>query len=68
VGRPSPRDRAREVLADSFLALGPAYLNLANLIRTGFENFWITPCLDAMTPLVLLVAGGESDDDDEDEG
>ena len=63
MGRPSPRDRARVLLADSFANLGSAYYNLAGLIRGGWENFWIKPCLDALTPLVLLMR-----DEDEGEG
>lgn len=45
--------------------LGPAYGNIAGLIRTGFENFWITPCLDALVPLVVLSPNVEDDDEDD---
>lgn len=41
--------------------------NLANLIANpGYESFWVTPALDALTPLVLL--SGHGDDGEEDEG
>lgn len=49
------RRKARQHLSNAFLALGPLYSNLAGLIRNpGYETFWITPALDALTALVLL--------------
>lgn len=48
------RERAREIYARQFDALGDGWKNTAGLIRTGFENLWIKPALDAMEALVLL--------------
>ena len=60
------RRRARNYLAASFAALGPAYANLAGLIRTpSYESFWVSPALDAMTALVLLLPDADLDHDPE---
>lgn len=57
------RRRARDYLAASFEALGPAYANLAGLIRTpGYESFWVTPALDALVVLVVLCPSGDDDE------
>lgn len=59
---PSPRERARELVADQLASMGTAYANTANLVRDGkFENFWITACLDAMAPLMLLCPDGDDE-------
>lgn len=39
---------ARDRLADQIAAQGPSLANLANNVRTGFENFWLTPALRAI--------------------
>ncbi len=59
-----PRDRARELLADSYAAMGSAYSNLAGLIRGGWENFWVKPALDAMCAAMLLSADDDEGDED----
>jgi hypothetical protein len=61
----SPRDAARDRLADHLASMGTAYINTANLVRDGkFENFWITACLDAMAPLMLLCRDADDDEDE----
>lgn len=64
MAEPTARDRARLAYANALRAQGPAWANTAGLILTGFENLWITPALDAMEALVLLLP----DDSDDDEG
>jgi hypothetical protein len=39
---------ARELYAQAIGAQGPAWANTAHLLRTGFENVWITPALVAI--------------------
>lgn len=57
------RLKARERLAQSFEIMGPAYANLAGLIRTpGYESFWVTPALDALSCLVLLCPDADDDE------
>jgi hypothetical protein len=56
--RPSPR--ARELVADAIASEGPAYHNLANSVRTGYENLFIRAGLIA-TERALH----SSEDDDE---
>lgn len=60
---PSPRDRARELLARQFDRMGSAYRNTAGLIRTGWGNFWVEACIDAMVPLVLLCPDADAEDE-----
>ena len=43
---------ARDRLADEIAAQGPALSNLAGNVRAGFENFWITPALQAIERLL----------------
>ena len=58
-----PRQLAREAYAAALLKRSPASGNLArNIIDGSFENFWLTPALDAMERLVLLSADGEDDE------
>jgi hypothetical protein len=59
------RQRARDLYATQFDALGPAYRNTAELIRNGFENFWIRPAIDALQGAVLL--SGDADEDEQPE-
>lgn len=56
---PRLRQRAREAIAAELDQIGPAYRNTANSVRSGFENMWLTPSLDALERLLADV------DDDE---
>lgn len=60
-----PREVARETYADCLLAQGPAWRNTADLIRTGWENIWITPALDAMVQLMLRPVDGDDEEEDQ---
>lgn len=62
MSRPSRRDRARVIYAGALLARGRQWANLAESIRSGFENQWVTPALDAIERLVLLSGDDEGDD------
>ena len=62
------RRRARELYARQFDTLGPAWANTAALIRSGWENLWITPAIDAMEALVLLCQDGGEEDNSEEAG
>jgi hypothetical protein len=60
---PVARDVARELLAAQFDLLGPAWKNTAQLVRTGFENVWLRPALDAIEAIVRITGYGCDDDD-----
>jgi hypothetical protein len=48
------RQKARDLYADALLATSPAWKNTANLIRSGWENNFIRPAIDALQAFVLL--------------
>jgi hypothetical protein len=72
------RQRAREAYADEFDRLGPSWARLADQIRSGFENLWVTPALsvierllgddDALTGPDHLMHGADREDEGDEEG
>ncbi len=55
------RQRARRAYAAAFLKRSPTSTNLAsNIVDGSFENWWITPALDALESALRM-----SDHDDE---
>lgn len=66
--RSRARYRARNLYADQLAMLGPAWSNLAQLVRSGWENMWVRSAIDAMEALVLLAGDAVEDDDSEEEG
>jgi hypothetical protein len=56
------RNHARGLYADALAAQGPALANTANSVRSGFENFWVAPALDAIEGL-LRRCPDEGEDD-----
>jgi hypothetical protein len=63
VSRPL-RARAREAYASAIARRGKAWRNLADNIRAGFENVWITPALDALEGTLRLVPDAAEDEAD----
>jgi len=67
VSRPL-RDRARAAYAAAFLKRSPTSTNLArNIIDGKFENWWVTPALDALEA-ALRGQPDEGEADDSGEG
>lgn len=56
------RTKARELIATQIELGGPAWRNTANLVRSGFENLWLAPALDALEAFIVLT--GHVDDDE----
>ncbi len=57
------REQAREAYAQALEAQGPAYRNVANNVRAGFDNIWIAPAIAALEG-VLRLAPYEADDEE----
>lgn len=56
-GDASPRDRAREAFAAQVERIGPGYRNVADSIRSGWENIWIKAGIDALAGMIR--SGGD---------
>lgn len=56
--------RTRDVYADALQLGGPAFTNVANSVRAGFENIWITPGLIALEAALRYVPAEEAEDED----
>lgn len=64
----SVRQRARQAYASALLRRHAGSGNLArNIIDAGFENWWVTPALDALEA-VLRGLPDEGEDGDSEEG
>lgn len=54
--------RARDAIASSLAAKGPAWSNAAASIRAGFTNCWIEAAVTALTGVLRLVPDEDEDD------
>lgn len=54
--------RARDMLADSLAAKGPAWSNVAGSIRAGYTNLWIEAAVTALVSVLRLLPDEEADD------